>query len=898
MKVRLALLIALVVVVAVSAWWILREDGTPIEAKPPAPLVTSPPPAAPTPASAPTTTALAHTGKIDVAPFRAEPETDSDAAPTGPWLVTGTVVDAQGAPVGDLTVVIKLHDGVEDQGPTSATRRVRADARGSFSSGLPTPDHAVTVVCSVESDRFESRSPDATVFRGDPAPPPFVIRVAAFDAAVIGKVTARDGKPLGAAEVGWSRKVKADDAGSYRFPIVARNSQVWMMASAPGFARQQRQVQSPPAGGTLTCDFQLGPAAVVIGTVKRPDGTPVAGAEVWAWTSERAKSLTTEDGRFRLAGFDPEAPWNQMTVDAPHCARANVRLEFKGLELNQDVVVTPGVEVAGLVVDQAGHPVESATVSAGLRFSIERVDVSTDREGHFRFSALKPGKVELYAHRRGFSETPCTVDVPEGRPKVEDVRIVLAPAHHVSGKVTGPDGSPVVGIALAGVQHGEYLDSRTTTGEGGKFTIADLPAGEVELEVYGRGWLRARHPVVVDRDDVVLIMKRPGRIGGRVIDATTREPIKRFTIRLVPPELQGNEQQGGGYSSSWGEEGHLFEVADGYWSIDDEDLTPGAVFGAQARSEGHSPATATHLVAAVDFNRDANVLALARSGRVLGTVRTRAANDPVANARVVLMSSAEHRQLEANPWWEPVTRAKTGTDGRFEFADAPAGEVWLQASHPDLASVTVGPLVVTEGGAVNDVVLALDAGATVNGILGDADDRPVGSAAVEAYPDRRPSGRSQDRHGTTDAAGRFSFSGLDAGWWTFAQRDPESGIPHVSRTVNLTAGETRALRLGCDGTAAVRIRVKCDKPLPASVSVNVSPITTSQQGDDRTRAHRGAAYHGDPVDIRGLDAGTYQAFVSGYAPGVGAAYGSKQVTVRAGETVEVEIEVTIRPINR
>ncbi len=836
------------------------------------------------------------TTKVAPAPFREADPTGADAA-VGPWIVTGTVVTPDEKPVPGITVLVRLVQGDENAGETKAQGRVVTDANGAFRCGLATPKEAITVVARAEHPEYECFAKSASVTGEGSPPPPFVLKVEPFDASIVGTVKSLEGKTVSGATIGWGREVKADELGAFRFPVVSRSREVWLGCRAPGYAPKQVQIQAPAPGATARCDFALSPEGVVTGTVKRRDGTPVERARVGTWTVGRKEdAVTSVDGIFRLGGFDPEQKYNQIVVDAPGCFRVVARVEFQGRDATVDVIVDSGVEISGMTVDKNGAPVGGALVAAGEKHSMERVEITSDAGGHFRFPAVKPGRVALRARRRGFCETEKVLDVPIERGAVADLRFELLPSHSVGGRVVDKNGTPVAGLALAGCQHGDYIEPRARTDKEGKFVMNDLPDSGVQLEIYGQGWLRVRKDVEVDRQDHVLTIERAAKIGGRVIDAATKLPVKRFTIRLISPELEPNEQEGGGYSSHWSEQGQIFDGTDGYWAMDSEDLTPGAVFGVEARSVGYAVGRAPHVVATTDFNKDLSVIALTVAAPITGVVRSKVSNEPVPEAVVFVMTPEEYERHKQESWREPSLKAKSDVNGAFVMESAPLGPLFVEVHHTAFAPTVVGPLPAASGATPRTVTVLMETGGRVIGALIGPNGSPVAGATIVARPMEVPGVRYDETHSNrTTPSGRFTIDGLAPGLWDVGLGAADGTGESLTRQVKITAGETKEIRLANDGACSLAVTIESPEPLPAHTWLTLHRDGTTGTEDADGHETRRLKLTGSKAEFSGVAPGTYTASLSSIVENKRHFSGFGFVTLTGGSK-ELTIKVRIAEV--
>ena len=304
----------------------------------------------------------------------------------------------------------------------------------------------------------------------------------------------------------------------------------------------------------------------VAGKVSWPDGSPAAGAAVQVAGKEEApergqlalspedlvpKSATTDkDGRFTIFGLGP----GQVAVTAKAHRAVGEKAPGENLPAwtaevavvaadSEDValVLREPVGLAGRVVDDQAAPVKSFAVTAspaqeddampGVSAQIALKTTTFEAaDGTFFLNGLQPGKWKIAVTAKGYVQLDRpTVDVP----RTEGVLVVeVSRTGSAAGLVLDPSGQPVAQAEVTqAIQEGfgrQFLrtgeDSPAKTDEKGAFTIADLAPGTVQLQATAEGFARSEPaPVQVAAgqriDGIVLHLRRGGRLTGEVFDA-------------------------------------------------------------------------------------------------------------------------------------------------------------------------------------------------------------------------------------------------------------------------------------------------------------------------------------------------------------------------------------------
>ena len=207
--------------------------------------------------------------------------------------------------------------------------------------------------------------------------------------------------------------------------------------------------------------------------------------------------------------------------------------------------------VTGHVTDSAGHSIGGTTVEYGsdkIRFK-RRHRTTTDKEGAYRLVIKALDRESLFAaSRAGFSTEISYAKFEPGR-QTRDFVLRKLPVEQqvVAGTVVDEQGVPIAGVRVealtpvkgvissfsmpTGRDYFAGPDRVDTTDAKGRFKITDIPAGEVQLN------LQSKHRHVNDNNypvktDLKITMTGSGQSGvmqGRVVDATTNLPPRRYS---------------------------------------------------------------------------------------------------------------------------------------------------------------------------------------------------------------------------------------------------------------------------------------------------------------------------------------------------------------------------------
>lgn len=324
-------------------------------------------------------------------------------------------------------------------------------------------------------------------------------------------------------------------------------------------------------------DILLAKGSLVFGRIT--DGVtkqPIEGAVVRTLKYSIEQSATTDaEGRYQLAGIDPEAR-ERIYAIADGYGRYDWtitdRIPDAGLEVNLGLL--PGRKARGRIVDEQGNPISGAYVSANLNY--RRPDYGdtqtdarytrTDENGDFEFEDLRVDlRHSLHVAAEGFGAE--VFDFPAAEWESLDLdlgEIALHPAAGLSGRVINQEGNPVAGIWVTLTGESDRRDALGPVPEGGagysseggfglgstlartdqrgRYAFQGLPAGEFFLWAGAKGYARGAEAqlhldagsAMVDFD---LTLDSGAFIRGVVVDTAGR-PIPGASVSVHQPKMR------------------------------------------------------------------------------------------------------------------------------------------------------------------------------------------------------------------------------------------------------------------------------------------------------------------------------------------------------------------------
>ncbi len=298
-------------------------------------------------------------------------------------------------------------------------------------------------------------------------------------------------------------------------------------------------------------------AQVITGTIRDAAGAPVEGAAVWLISSNRLM--------YQPASSDAEGRYGLQSYSRPSQMKLSVMVFHEDYELGivpvgsedervvqLDVALREAAELAGVVTNEAGEPVEGATIRVGgdalgpevrvyyAYLPNPRAPATTKADGRYAFTHLPPGEYVISAAHEKYVIAEETIEIAPGADERCD--FVLDAGAEIRGTVYDEHGKPlrvrsVVAVGPRGREH----DS-TVSGADGRFTLRTLPrdtpvnvlvlADVVDLrsdEPFYYAKVEGIEPGEADlRVDATVV--RRGSVELEVVEADSGEPVTRYEV--------------------------------------------------------------------------------------------------------------------------------------------------------------------------------------------------------------------------------------------------------------------------------------------------------------------------------------------------------------------------------
>ncbi|MBX3176153.1 MAG: sigma-70 family RNA polymerase sigma factor [Candidatus Hydrogenedentes bacterium] len=466
--------------------------------------------------------------------FRHPEETPREIQLQPGATVAGRVVYS-GTDTGVPGIVLELH---EDRFATT-------DATGSFSiAGVASPSNIVDLP---SHPNLVVTSPPFAVFPGRLTDG---VRVEVRSGGRIsGQIRdGRTGTPIPNSDVTlregrrvWSDSVMADENGFYSFaglhPGEYRPQRVMGNGYIPLEFEEAEPIQIEYGTVIEHLDFELDSGVSLAGNVEFPESSTWEDArlEVRLDAGGYRSIPILRDGSFRADGISPDweikvqisgGGWTSDLVGPFRVSRE----DLPDLQLTARRATTGSIQ--GQVVRGGWQPCADVEVVLRDEHGREIQRSISDGSGFFHFASVYPGAYT--ASILGAGQVAQRVAVQPGESST------LAPLEYnsgngeISGRVLDAHGAPITGAQVRASGTPERIPVAETDGDG-RYTLKGLGTYPAEVTVRAERYARASAAdVIPGSQNVNFRLNRLGSVDGRVIDATTGDPVEMFHIQAVP----------------------------------------------------------------------------------------------------------------------------------------------------------------------------------------------------------------------------------------------------------------------------------------------------------------------------------------------------------------------------
>lgn len=563
------------------------------------------------------------------------------------------------------------------------------------------------------------------------------------------------------------------------------------------------------------------------GTVVAPDGGgPLEGVEVTLSPNQtgdlvfvnepvdKSKDLVTrtdDKGRYR---FKSIAPRDRYRIIARHADYAPTEMLTNqigetGSYEEPPLTMQHGARLVGTVTDTNGNTVPGATLHLDGVFTLADGETSSDRavgttdvEGRYAFEHVARGNQmrTLTVTAPGYASQTRQGILFRPEEEVMTVDFTLQSALMLAGRVVGPANEPIAGarvLAIGTQANQKGARSKTFTGDDGSFLFEDLAPGKYMVQAAKKGWRYKEIPrAEAGESSVIIEMLREASIAGRVVDASTGQPVTSFTARMrfhyaddvptAPSDIKGEFQNPEG---SFELEG----VKEGTYVV-------------EAMAPGYAPSFSMSF--AVQRSRDMSGIEvrMTKGGTLSGTI-VDASGAPIANARVRTEDNTYVDDIfqdalgESFPTNATTRETRTDKTGRFTLEGLHQAEYQLVVNAVGFTDRNVMGIAVTDGADQDVGSITLNRGGSLRGTLYDGSGQPIVAGHVTLEPSSLSSEGPFRKYETKSGQdGKFAFANVTPGIYRLmaSRTGTNVGNPfdvledakNSERSVTIVEGET------------------------------------------------------------------------------------------------------------
>lgn len=560
-----------------------------------------------------------------------------------------------------------------------------------------------------------------------------------------GKVLDRDtGVPVAGATIKtWEgqKEATSGEDGTYTLQGPSQGG-LSLRVSAEGYPEQWQwlQVTGDPDGETKQ-DIKIGKGGKVTGTVRGPDGEPVAGAMVG-----RDPGALMTGVPENTATTDAEGNWTLDAVPSMTNGRLYALADDFALTRSDPITVRPGVETAGIAItlqtgavfkgkveDEEGEPLP------GVAFTLQRQWSPADggwfwipglvgyslADGTWEVPGVPEGTYQLSVVLEGYAQESRRPLQAGTSGEVGGLDFIMRKGTVITGWVRSLAGLPVSGATVNAWGWVRQSDgsqswaqrSDVRTNDEGYFTLDGLREGSYQVNINATGYTgEGMGGIAAGTRDLQITLQPTARIEGRVVEIDGVTPVPTFTIKVVQEvDEDGDRSEGENVINEQ-------EFADREGKFVIQDLTRGQV-AIYAISGNKISRRREGIFVTPGAVVNGVLLTVNEGGRLKVHLRD-PGGSPVERGSINLGVRDANGGVNYQYW------ARTNAEGEASFTALPDGVYEAYASHGDNSAhrtVTIAP------GVESDLDMQLRLGASVAVRVVDPSGLPVQGAQVRFY---------------------------------------------------------------------------------------------------------------------------------------------------------------------
>ena len=646
------------------------------------------------------------------------------------------------------------------------------------------------------------------------------------------------------------------------------------------------------AGQTANKPMYSAALGRVTGMISDEDRRPVSGARISSESVRAAagpfggiagpmsptnSTYSAPDGRFALRGVitDADIQIAALKKGFPSARSATLKLVAGEKKTGINVTIPRGVAFTGRVLDGNGRAISGVKVEAmearnqGRNMVVQRVVnmmlrandddlVRSGSDGTFTVR-VKPGSYDVIFKREGFSTKVLHSTAVDAATKPVEVK--LDPSVEVTGRVVR-NGVGVEGVMVNAIA--EDSSATTTTLADGSFALTDLNPGQMMVNVMKTdSFIQQIRQVSAPAKDVMIEIPNGGRITGRVVDKSSKNPVTAFQAGI------SFQRGAGGMMIALPPMLKDFTADDGTFTL--ENVPPGPtqiVVTAPGYTTARVPGLNVEDGKALDNVEVDLETGVRLSGRVTGPD-----GSPVSGVNVREVTNNGPMRLAG-----PIGNggATTDANGQYSIDSIEPGDKTFTFSHQGFVSVDKQ---ITLSGREAQLDAQMSSGMTISGTVVLDNGTPVPGASVNAQSASNTMFGAPSA--TTDPGGNFTMTGISPGHYTFMARKDGMGQGQL-RDFDVTSGSPRIV-IPAGGTIVGHITGLTDAEMQNATVFANSPTGNASATPDSTGAYR---IDGAPTGTVHVSARTNR----GIGPGGGKSSGTVSVQLDPGSTATADIQ--------
>ncbi len=575
------------------------------------------------------------------------------------------------------------------------------------------------------------------------------------------------------------------------------------------------------SGSTTITTKGEGQPGEILGRVISQEGRPIEGAKVTLTRFggatlffrgpgevDRASDRTTEtnkDGEFM---FKDVESFDMYTLIATHPEYAHVERSpldaTSGAVIEQELVMTGGSRVFGLIQDTQGNVVGGAAVTltpsalgAGvLEGSPTKHETISASDGTYEFSHCAKDTHILTVSADGYGQVTIPNLNISGEVDVER-NVEMQAAQLLGGMVVDSEGSPIKGAkveAFSQTNRASRTQTMAKTDAEGQYLFEDVPGGTYTLRASAKGYKTATKPRInAGEMDVTIQLTPLPTVSGQVFD-DKGQPARNFTVNLRHP------MRGSDLTMPVAKTRKSVKSNDGTYKIT---VPMAGDYIVEAQSGSFAPSLSAPFSIIEGQNLTGIDVTLKGGGIIKGRV-VDTSGKPVAGAMVKTNnndwtgSGFDISLGETFPGISTKKNTRSNADGEFILRGLHPTKYLVQISHPGFAKTSLRNVIVSEGIETNIKDVRMETGSTVSGMVRGPNGAALSAATVNLNMETSTE-FPLSYTVRTNKDGAYEIKSVRSGtYWISAQRPSTGGNNPFAGAADLQATRRR-IQISGDG---------------------------------------------------------------------------------------------------